>query len=68
VKVSVGWARPALARKFHVFERGRSLCGSWYHYGLCDDVAVYRDGDKVKVRDLCVRCHARNLANEMGIQ
>ena len=33
VVVSEGWAFPALARKFHYFKEGRSLCGKWFFLG-----------------------------------
>lgn len=34
-----GWARPWLARKYHYFVDGKSMCGSWLYTGkVCSDV------------------------------
>ena len=57
----VTWGRPGNARKWHIFEDSRSLCGSWFLRGTDDAVSLpakERKTDCVK----CVRAANRRLA------
>jgi hypothetical protein len=46
------WGKPHTARKWHIFEDGRSLCGNWMLVNNDEDV---EEGDEIGEKD-CKKC------------
>lgn len=50
------WGEPLNARRFHIFDGGRALCGGWMMTNRAGDKALVTDGDTFREGKDCKTC------------